>query len=179
MTPYREFVPCLTSYAEGWCVPLTSTTWASQAPGLWWRPQFPQPCHSPALNSLATFPNYLRGKQFWAGLQGNVTLTPTDLSQALGRRWPAEAGSKAPIRLAHRGPSVSVLAVTCPFCFAGFSEHGFISCDCAISGGVNIAGGLFKKANDLKCLFLGFFPPFLFHLNYLQETEACPSNVQF
>lgn len=54
------------------------------------------------------------------------------------------------------------------FCFVGFTEHGFISCDCAISGGVNIAGSLFKKANDLKCVCVLF--PFLFHLNYLQKT---------
>lgn len=79
-----------------------------------------------------------------------------------------EPGSRGPALAAHRGPSVSVPACKLSFCFAGFTEHGFISCDCAISGGVNIAGGLFKKANDPKCGF--FFFPFLFHLNYLQEA---------
>lgn len=51
---------------------------------------------------------------------------------------------------------MSVPACKLSFCFAGFTEHSFISCDCAISGGVNIAGGLFKKANDLICFV--FFP---------------------
>lgn len=59
-------------------------------------------------------------------------------------------------------------------CFAVLAEHGYISCDCAISGEVNIAGGLFKKANDLKCWL--FFPtllllPLLFHLNCLQKAD--------
>lgn len=63
---------------------------------------------------------------------------------------------------------MSMPACKLSFCFAGFTEHGFISCDCAISGGVNIAGGLFKKTNDLKCC--GFFLSFLFHLNYLQQA---------
>lgn len=79
----------------------------------------------------------------------------------------ATRARKRPMGPANRGPSVSVPACKLSFCFAGFTEHSFISCDCAILEGVNIAGGLFKKANDLKWVF---FPPFLFHLNYLQET---------
>ena len=58
---------------------------------------------------------------------------------------------------------MSVPACKLSFCFAGFTEHGFISCDCAISG-VNIAGGLFKKASDLKW-WLFFFFSFPFELS--------------
>lgn len=54
---------------------------------------------------------------------------------------------------------MSVPACKLSFCFVGFTEHSFISCDCAISGGVNIAGGLFKKANDLKCFLFSFSFP--------------------
>lgn len=92
-------------------------------------------------------------------------MTLMDLLESLGRRWPGEPGSGGPEPAAHRGPSVSMPPCKLSFCFAGFTKHGFISCDCAISGGVNIAGGLFKKANDLKCFgVVLFFPPFSFPL---------------
>lgn len=74
---------------------------------------------------------------------------------------------------------MNVPACKLSFCFAGFTEHGFISCDCAISGGVNIAGGLFKKADDLKCFFFLFPFSFPFELSPRDSPDqaTCSFNL--
>lgn len=123
-----------------------------------------QPCSPP----FGHLPKLLEGTNVQEGLQGSVTLTPRP---PMSRRVWAEGGQESQEAagpdpgLANRGLSVSVPACKLSFCFAGFTEHGFISCDCAISGGVNIAGGLFKKANDLKCVCVCvIFSPLFFSI---------------
>ena len=64
------------------------------------------------------------------------------------------------------------------FCFAGFTEHGFISCDCAISGGINIAGGLFQRLVTWNG-FLGFFPPFSFPFELSPRDRSAPTSCSF
>lgn len=65
---------------------------------------------------------------------------------------------------------MSMAACKLPFCFAGFTNTVSLHVT-AISGAVNIARGLFKKANDLKCCgVFSYYSSFLFHLNYLQEA---------
>lgn len=76
----------------------------------------------------------------WLGLLA-AGLTPQS------RSTDRAASSLNPPQRTHEPLCLSVCKLF--FCFAGFTEHSFISCDCAIYGGVNIAGGLFRKANDL------------------------------
>lgn len=71
------------------------------------------------------------------------------------------------------GPSVSPVACKLFFCFPGFTNMVLFHVT-AISGAVNIAGGLFKKASDLKCCNVVAIssspPPPLLCLNCLQEA---------
>lgn len=99
--------------------------------------------------------------------------SPTGLGQKVARRtrkqspWSGQQTEE---------PQWACQPVNCPFVLQALTEHGFISCDCAISGGVNIAGGLFKKANDLKWFFFFFL---FFSVWIISKRQACPSILQF
>lgn len=110
---------------------------------------FPTISSHPCFSSVSYLPDLVKVRRVLG--QPDLDLYPSPEVWSEGGR----EGQKA--ELAHRGPSVSTAACKLFFCFSGFTN--MILCHVtAISGAVNIAGGLFKKANDLKCCGYFFLP---------------------
>lgn len=112
-----------------------------------WEGHFPQSLHTPVSHLSSYLPNLLKLRR----VPRQPDLDPYPSPEGLGQKGGGRDRQKAePDQPADRGPSMSTASCKLFFCFSGFTNMVLFHVT-AISGAVNIAGGLFKKANDLKC----------------------------
>lgn len=82
------------------------------------------------------------------------------------------------IRWQTEGPQWACQPVNCPFVLQAL-QNTVLFHDCAISGGINIAGGLFKRLVTWNGGFWGFFPPFSFPFELSPRDRSAPNIVFF